>query len=197
MQHPDSWNWPRYYWNLCEIFGDECYRTWRWELFSSVVVAVFYAVVTRGWKDFKSALLATGLTLGCFALWHLIRVPFLLHQSVHGTDDNSDPGFLFGMLGIAVLAALFVGGYELALTIWNIKPIGEIVSNSADPGAKDARIVELERELREHERPMIMQIPPELDRLLQHQDQELSKLRDSQPSPRKKALQLSNDINKV
>jgi hypothetical protein len=36
-----------------------------------------------------------------------------------------------------------LGGYELTLTTWNVKPVGEIkiAFRSADPGAKDAEII--------------------------------------------------------
>src|SRR5580700_10922326 len=69
-----KWKWFHYYWNLCKHFGRECYRTWRWELFASVLVGGFSAILTCGWNDFRTALLSTGLTLGCFVVWHLLRI---------------------------------------------------------------------------------------------------------------------------
>lgn len=129
--HPAAlWKWPDYYWNLCKHFGVECYKTWRWELAASVLVVFFTALISGQWKDFRTALLATGLTLGCFAAWHLVRVPFVLHKSVHGQEQNEAPapGNLAGIFGLIVIAGIFTGGYELALILWNAKPIGEIKS---------------------------------------------------------------------
>lgn len=147
MLHAASWKWFHYYWQFCKHFGMECYRTWRWELFASVIVVLFVAVISNNWKDFRTALFATGLTLGVFAVWHLLRVPFLLHQSVHKGGDTSEPGRLAGVFGMVIILGGFSGGYELCLWLWNAKPIGVITAQfaSADPGAKNARIAELER----------------------------------------------------
>jgi hypothetical protein len=144
-----SWEWPRYYWNMCKHFGRECYRTWRQELFASVIVVLFTAVFTGGWKDFRTALLATGMTLGCFALSHLLRVPFLLHKSMHGiAHEGNPPGFLAGAFGVIVIAAVFVGGYKLGVSFWNARPLGEIAAfPSADHGAKDAVIAQQKAEI--------------------------------------------------
>lgn len=108
-----TWRSFHYYWNICKHFGRECYRTWRGELLASVLVSVFYAVLTHGWKDFRTALVATGLTLGCFVIWHLFRAPWLLHKSMHG-HGGQEPGFLAGAFGVIVIASVFIGGYELA-----------------------------------------------------------------------------------
>lgn len=58
--------------------------------------------------------------------------------------------------------------------------------------------VELISKLMEKERPIIVQAAPdpEIQRLLRRQDEELAKLKSEMPSPKKKALQLSNDILK-
>src|ERR1700690_3520700 len=104
------WEWFRYYWSLCKRLGQETYRTWRWELFSSVPIGFFAAVLTGGWKDFRTAILATALTLGCFVVWHMIRLPWLVHRSVHAKGE-SEPGLLAGAFGIVIIAAMFTGGY--------------------------------------------------------------------------------------
>lgn len=109
--HARSWKWFHYYWHLCMYFEQECYRTWRWELASSVVLSVFVLLLTRNWKDFKTALLATGLTLGVFAIWHLVRTSWLVHKSVH-QEVEKEPGTLAGIFGIFIFIGLFAGGYN-------------------------------------------------------------------------------------
>ena len=56
----------------------------------------------------------------------------------------------------------------------------------------------LETKLASKERPIIVQATPdpEIQRLLKRQDEELEKLKSEMPSPRKKALLLSNDMLK-
>jgi hypothetical protein len=113
---PELSQWPHYYWNLGKHFGVECYRTWRWELFAFVLVTIFVAVLTRNWKDFSTALLATGLTLACFAIGRILRTPFLLHKSLI-VENASEPHFMAGIFGIAVFAAVLIFGYELGLNL--------------------------------------------------------------------------------
>jgi hypothetical protein len=137
---PKDWQWPRYYWSLCTHLGQETYRTWRWELFSSVPVGFFAAWLTGGWKDFRTGLLATALTLGCFVIWHIVRLPWLVHKSVQ-TAGEEEPGFLAGVFGILILAALFVGSYESAVVSWNLRPLGviEIVTKAPPVPVIDQR----------------------------------------------------------
>ncbi len=149
MQHSASWKWWDYYWNFCKHFGMECYRTWRLELAASVLVAFFVFVLNGDWKDFRTALFATALALGCFAIWHLLRVPFLLHKSVNvpnGASENHPA--LAGIFGVLVIAGVFIGGYEFSIQIWNARPLGEIKSvlPSANSNAKDAEIAQLKQE---------------------------------------------------
>ena len=119
---PSKSHWYHYYWPLFGYFGKECYQTWRWELFASVLVGFFSAVIAGNWKDFKTALLATGLTLGCIAIGHLVRAPWMFYRS-----PNEIPGTLAKMLGVLVIVCVFVGGFMLGVEIWNAKPLGEIV----------------------------------------------------------------------
>lgn|GEM_PF-5483347 len=132
MRQGTSWKWPHYYWNLCKDFGRECYRTWRQELLASAIVIFVTLALTGGWKDFRTAMLATACTLGLFAIWHLVRVPWLLHQSVHGSEA-SHPGILAGIFGIAILAGIFIGGYELAVSMWTLRPLGTIEAPMRSP----------------------------------------------------------------
>lgn len=128
--HARSWKWFDYYWNFVKYLGREAYRTWRWELFASVPIGFFVALLTGGWKDFRTAILATALTLGCFVVWHIIRLPWLIHKSEHASDE-SEPGFLAGVFGILIIAGVFIGGYKMATAIWDSKTVETIDSKFA------------------------------------------------------------------
>src|SRR5271155_1081881 len=119
---PKVWKWRQYYWALCRYLGEECYRTWRQELLASVIVILFTLILTGEWKDFRTALLATACTLGAFAVWHLLRIPWLLHRSVH-RHGEAQPGILAGIFGMVIVVAMLVGGYELALYMWKLRPV--------------------------------------------------------------------------
>jgi hypothetical protein len=143
------WAWPHFYWKMCEHFGLECYKTWRAELLASVVIVVFTSVITQQWKDFKTALLATGLTLGIFAIWHLLRTPWILHRHMHG-DSTAEPGKSAGIFGLIALVGIVVGGFQLGITLWNARPLGDIrpIYAMSDP-AKDDEIKRLSSSLRD------------------------------------------------
>ena len=118
-------------------------------MLAGVVVGAFVAILNGQWKDFRTALLATALTLGCFAAWHLIRVPFLLHRDAVAANEFSEPGFLAGAFGILVIAGMLIGGYELALSLWAIHPLGEIKSTFSSAGGPALNIpnIQLKREI--------------------------------------------------
>jgi hypothetical protein len=145
---PRMWTWSTYYWNFLKHLGQETYRTWRWELFASVPIGMFTAALTGGWKDFRTALVATGLTLGCFIVWHSIRMPWLIHKSTHGGTEP-EPGTWYGVFGVLVVVGIFIGGYEFSMQIWNSRPLGDITTSipSADPGAKNTEIVQLKQQI--------------------------------------------------
>jgi Sec-independent protein translocase protein TatA len=138
--------WFDYYWALCRHFGYESYKTWRAELFSSALVAAATFGVTQSLREFKTALLSVGITLGAFLIWHLIRLPWILHRAKENGD--SQPGFWSGALGLILLVAALIGAGKLGAALWNARPLGEIVSEIrlSDP-AKDARITQLEQEV--------------------------------------------------
>jgi uncharacterized MnhB-related membrane protein len=76
--------WTSYCWNCAKHFGEECYRTYIEELvFALVIMAIAY-LITRGtdpraWADLQVAFLSSMIGLGLFALYHLIRAPFLAY----------------------------------------------------------------------------------------------------------------------
>jgi hypothetical protein len=130
--------WFTYYWLACKRFGAECYHTWRAELFASVVVSLFIYLLSlrenRGaWKDFRTALLATAFTLGSFALWHLVRIPWLTHQQVTSREDIAKH-WGFGVLGVTVMAALLFGSYSLASLVLEMRAISVAIKIPAPTG---------------------------------------------------------------
>jgi|ERR1700723_651269 len=198
--HARSWKWFHYYWRFAQYLGKECYQTWRREVLASVVIGYFLAVLTTNWKDFKTALLATGSALGCFVIWHALRVPWIVHKSVHG-ESEKELGFLAGAFGIIVILATLVGGCELGLTLWNVKPACLITSVfQIDPGASNAEIADLKIKLAAAEKtkkpPVLVQHDPVIDQILKSQQDQIAQLRTQFPCPKKKALELSNEIIK-
>jgi hypothetical protein len=129
MERGWGWDWPQYYWNLGKQVGAETYKTWRWELSSSVFVGFFVVVLNGNWADFKTALLATGMALGCFVLWHILRAPWLLHKSAQ--SDNH--GTLVGIFGLMVIAATVIGSLSLGHALWSVRPLGTIESHMKTP----------------------------------------------------------------
>jgi len=129
--------WFSYYWVLCTQFGAECYRTWRRELLVSLILSIITYAITRSedaaaWKNFTVAVIATGLTLGAFALWHLIRIPWLVHQHTIGIRESSQ-GMGFGILGMTVLCGMLAGSYFLSNFALGIRGVPLIVKTQAPP----------------------------------------------------------------
>ena len=124
-----------YYWRFFSEFGRECYRTWRWELFASFGVSFITYLITKGddplaWRNFQIAFVATALTLAVFAVWHLIRTPWIVHRSLQSAGE-SPPHWALGIVGIAVLGALVVGGFLSVTHLHEISP--PLVKFSAPP----------------------------------------------------------------
>jgi len=81
---------------------------------------------------FKTALAATGLALGFFAIWHILRLPWLLHKSVHAQGEPQ-PGWGAGVFGVVIIVGLLTGGYVCALQWWNLRPLGIIKTEIKTP----------------------------------------------------------------
>jgi hypothetical protein len=115
-----------YYWRFLLEFGQECYRTWRWELLASFVVSFVTYLITTGedalaWRNFQIAFVATALTLAGFALWHLLRTPWLVHRGLQSTKEST-PHWAFGIVGIAVLSALIAGAFVSVAHLRQVPP---------------------------------------------------------------------------
>jgi hypothetical protein len=113
-----------YYWRLCKKFGAECYHTWRAELLASFIVSLASYWVSKGddplaWRNFKVVLIATVFTLGAFALWHLVRAPWLVHRRSIGIEQTNEH-WGFGVLGVALIAGVLVGAYFSGLYLVEI-----------------------------------------------------------------------------
>lgn len=106
-------------------------------MLASVLVSLFiYFLSVRenraAWKDFRTALLATALTLGAFALWHLVRIPWLIHKRVIGREEVREH-WGFGVLGVTVMAALLFGGYSLASSVLQMHALPLTIKIPAPP----------------------------------------------------------------
>ncbi|SRR6266478_3153891 len=115
-----------YYWRFLLEFGQECYRTWRWELLASFVVSFVTYLITTGddslaWKNFQIAFVATALTLAGFAVCHLLRTPWLVHRSLQSTKEST-PHWALGVVGIAVLSALIAGAFVCVAQLHQVPP---------------------------------------------------------------------------
>lgn len=139
-------SWPQYYWNLCKHFGAECYRTGRWELLAGAIAGFFTAVITGGWRDYKTALFATALTLGCFAVLHLVRAPFISHKQINSGERA--PSFWAGLFGLLIIVGMVAGVYKLGIVLLQARPAGSLnaVFTDANPGA-EAEILRLHGEV--------------------------------------------------
>jgi hypothetical protein len=105
-----------YLWRFLSLFGEECYRTWRQELLASVIASfaafvITWANDTLAWSTLKTALLATAIALATFALWHLVRVPYLL------THPRETYGKLTGYFGVLIVLCLMAGTATLATIV--------------------------------------------------------------------------------
>ena len=100
-----------YYKELAKEFGRLCYESWRRELFAAVFVTLIaYGLSFRdkgAWESTKIALEANAIVLFCFAVFHLIRVPYLvyrrtvppvsLEQELVFLGEEITPGYLVGI----------------------------------------------------------------------------------------------------
>jgi hypothetical protein len=178
-----------YYWKLCEKFGEECYRTWRAELLATFLISVVTYFISKGddpfaWRNFEVALISTALTLAAFAVWHLLRTPWLVHRQTIA-DEKSAAHWGFGILGIAVLAGL-VGGAYLSISYLQAKPAPMIMKISAPPPPSIQAQVQTQ-EKHERQNPVAPTVQSgHLDRVLNEQqsDHLYQKLKDIAADPR-------------
>ncbi len=106
----------RYWWRFLSVFGEECYKTWRQELLASAIasIATFFitwANDTLAWSTLRTALRATAITLAVFAIWHLVKVPYLL------THPREKPHKLAGYFGVFIVLCLMAGAASVAVVV--------------------------------------------------------------------------------
>ncbi len=110
-----------YYGEFLKRFGEECYRTWRTEIFTGLAITVVIYLIS--WRDktaSEAALVAVEASLIVFAgfvIVQLFRTPFLLHRertdSISGDQRSVHWGY--GVIGVALLLALVaVISYRIA-----------------------------------------------------------------------------------
>lgn len=127
---------PHQYWRkFFAVFGEECYRTWRGELLASALCSGATFVITWArdqlvWSTLKTALCATALTLAGYAIWHLIKVPYLLTKP-REKYHNLAAGF-----GIFILFCLIAGAATTAVV--GMKALNFRAISSATPPAAPA-----------------------------------------------------------
>jgi hypothetical protein len=80
-----------------------------------------YTEDPNAWKNFKIVLLATGLTLFAFSIWHLVRCPWLVHKMILQRESNERG--IFGMLGLIAIVAMLSAGYTGIGYLWKIRNI--------------------------------------------------------------------------
>lgn len=161
--------WSSYYWLFLKKFGNEFYRTWRWELAASVVSSISLTVViyffdsteySRAWKDLKLVLLATALTMFLFALWHLVHSPWLLHKMIMERDASEH--WAWGMLGIVALVAILFSGYMGIQYAWSTRNI-PVVINIPAPSKPINQVQPISRESKNSLRRRILRLSDKLD----------------------------------
>jgi hypothetical protein len=143
-----------YFWDACTKFGSELYRTWRWEVSTSLLIAaVAYGITVyddpQARRNLVVTVEASAYVLGGFAVWHIIRTPLLIHRYTIKQERVSD-NLGFGVLGLIALGALVVGIYHVAkIAIHRIVPDVNITIASADRGTKDATITQQQQVISE------------------------------------------------
>jgi hypothetical protein len=105
-----------YWWRFLSVYGEECYKTWRQELLASVIASgatflITWANDTLAWSTLRTALGATAITLALFALWHLVKIPYLL------THTRNEPRKLAGYFGVLIVLCLMGGAGLIAVTV--------------------------------------------------------------------------------
>jgi hypothetical protein len=134
-------SWYDYYWSFLKEFGKECYKTWRTELFASVIVCFWLYVFNQKAIDLEVALVATIYTLLSFALVHISRIPWLLYKQA---EEAKNLKWGWGVFGIAVLAGAFAVCVYTGLWFYTMQPQ---VKLAGTPDARDQRIVTIEAQL--------------------------------------------------
>jgi len=106
----ESRKWPIYSWDICKRFGAEFYHTWRWEVFTSLLIAgVVYGITVyddpQAWKNLLVTVQASAYVLGGFAVWHILRTPFLAGNGTAAKGFRSLGFWNIGNCGIGWAAA--------------------------------------------------------------------------------------------
>jgi hypothetical protein len=113
--------WPTYYWSFLKRFGLESYRVLIQQVLFSFAIAVVSYYISRG-VDPGSAALKIALSAGlivfaAYALFHLLRTPYLLYRETVQADPPIDVWWGFGILGISLVLGLLYGGIRLVTNV--------------------------------------------------------------------------------
>jgi len=92
-------------------------------VFSGIAYWFSIGADSRAWADLQTALLSSGITLGIFAVYHLIRVPFFVHaDTVVGDPNMPVPGKAYGIFGVLLLLGMVVGAGVLGKQVYAALP---------------------------------------------------------------------------
>jgi hypothetical protein len=193
--------WKKYYWEILKTFGEACYRTWRAEMLSSVLTAVFIYGITRADVDFKTALLGSACTMSLFIIWHFLRAPWLI-QERHLERESQ-----WGLWGVLFAVCFFSGWVYAAAWFFTMQPTVNLPRFL--PDGRDAEILKLQKRIDDfsvHESPNSLrrrtnQLADEIQRYLEERNQEHPPRiypDSANPNPdddRKKAIKIAQDYD--
>ena len=141
------------YWRICtKHFGKQVWADKGKELISAFIFSITVCVVSLIFGDldasraFEIAVVALAGWLAVYALGHLIRTPWLVHQDANN-GKLVEEHWGFGILGMAIVVLIVMGLVALGIVFYRPQAL-RISFPSADPGAKNAEIAQLKDENR-------------------------------------------------
>ena len=148
----------RYYWTCIRHFGRQVWRSWRAEVFSSLGVSVIVFLIGLRLRDatalsaFEIALVANLGWLALFALWHLVRSPWLIYRDseIRNSAIKSHRGW--GVLGLAVLILMVARGAASCIWFYVTGQTRTLAVRYQTASTKDAEIMQLKQKLEESEK---------------------------------------------
>lgn len=128
-----------YYWQFLKRFGQECYRSWRKEIFAAVILTPITYLLTKQDKNaLENAMVAleANITLfSAYVVFHLIRTPYLLHRERLRPDQRGEQPIhgKFGLLGCFLLLAIAAAVAYRVVNPWVFEPPNITVKSPPAP----------------------------------------------------------------
>jgi hypothetical protein len=133
--------WTTYYWVFAKAVGKECYKTWRGELFASLVSAGFIYLMNRKSVDVRMALMAAAYTMALFVIWHSLHIPWLLYKRFGESEALKR---VWGYIGLFAMSAVISLTFYTAAWFYTMQPRIDL---SKRPDGRDVRITQLRQEI--------------------------------------------------